>query len=99
MAYYLKGLIIRFDDDLSPPALTAREKYILKRLVQEFGRELTALGLSMEEFERLAPVKLASVSGFRDGYLELDLILQANRARARDTVRQQAETLAVYRDL
>ncbi|NLY88770.1 MAG: hypothetical protein GX085_04030 [Firmicutes bacterium] len=99
MAYYLKGLIIRLDDDLSPPALTAREKYILKRLVQEFGRELTALGLSMEEFERLAPVKLASVSGFRDGYLELDLILQANRARARDTVRQQAETLAFYRDL
>src|SRR5690606_41861383 len=44
MAYYLKGLIIRLDDDLSPPALTAREKYILKRLVQEFGRELTAIG-------------------------------------------------------
>lgn len=94
MAYYLKGLIVRLDNEFSPPVLTAREKYILKRLVQEFGRELTTLGLSMDEFERLAPVKLASVSGFADGYLELDLILRANR-----TVRQQAETLAFYRDL
>lgn len=94
MAYYLKGLIIRLDDDLSPPALTAKEKYILKRLAQEFGRELTVLGLNLDEFARLAPVKLASVSGFTDGYLELDLILQANK-----TVRQQAETLAFYRDL
>jgi hypothetical protein len=112
MAYYLKGLIIRLDDDHSPPVLTAQEKYILQRLVQEFERELTTLGLDMAEFERVAraratPVKLASVSGFSDGYLEVDLILQANRARAHDTVRQQADAythaytrpFTLYRDL
>ena len=29
MAYYLKGLIVRLDNEFSPPVLTAREKYIL----------------------------------------------------------------------
>jgi hypothetical protein len=104
MAYYLKGLITRSDGDPSPPALTTREEYILQRLVREFERELTSLGLDLAESEwfaraRTNSVKLASLSGFSDGYLELDQILQANRARANNTVRQQAEILAFYRDL
>ena len=52
MAYYLKGLIVRLDNEFSLSVLTARgEIHIKARLViQEFGRELTTLGLSMDEF-------------------------------------------------
>ena len=104
MAYYLKGLITRLEDGPSPPLLTTREEYILQRLVREFERELTSLGLNLAGFERFAraranPAKLASVSGFSEDYLELDQVLQVNRARANATVRQQAEILAFYRDL
>lgn len=96
MAYYLKNLVARLEENSSPPPLTGRQKYILKRLIQEFSRELTALGLNMDDFQRFVPAKLAMVSGFSDGYLELDLILQANCAR---TLRQQTEKITFQTDL
>lgn len=77
IAFYLRNIICRLEENSPHFTLTGKQEYILKDLVREFERELTSLGVDVTFLDRLFPVDFSAPPELDDGYRDLDIILNS----------------------
>lgn len=77
IAFYLRNIIFRLEENPAEFTLTGQQEYIMKELVGEFDRELTSLGVDVTYLNRLFPVDFSTPPEQDDGYQDLDIILNS----------------------